>query len=655
MFALTRRYALGSLPAASALALQRAPDERAPEWKRIFSGRTTETKLRGQLVPVQGWAFYPPVEDRGGWNRIPEDARQACVAAAEKQVGSPWPPLPATLYLEYQRNGNRSRFEAPYRGRRSRLCELALAECVENRGRFLDEIANGVWALLEESSWVLPAHIGAQRAGVNLPDTAEPVVDLFAADTASLLSWIHRLLGAGLDSVSKLIRPRMERELRARILEPCARRIDFWWMGLDPKLQRSMNNWNPWINSNWLTTVLLMETDERRRAAQVFKVLTSLDRFAGSYHADGGCDEGPGYWGHAAGSMFECLDLLRSATGGTLNYFDIPLVREMGKYIYRVHIGGDWYVNFADATARTSVKGDLIYRFGKAIGDPLMMRHGAFAASLRSNARSSSDSIARRLDGLFNLAELRQADRRPPLIRDAWLPETQHMTARSQEGSTAGLFVAVQGGHNAESHNHNDVGNFVVFAGGKPVLIDVGVETYTAKTFSSKRYEIWTMQSSWHNLPEINGVMQVNGRQAAAANCAYQADGQMAEVSMDLARAWPADARLKSWRRTVRLERARREVTVTDRYELEGLAKSLELNFITSHAPTESAPGVIDLGGLALLLYDASRFTMQAESHETTDARLQPVWGDRVHRIRLRAKSPAAAGNFTTKVVQKGS
>src|SRR5437868_14155296 len=71
------------------------------------------------------------------------------------------------------------------------------------------------------------------------------------------------------------------------------------------------------------------------------------------------------------------------------------------------------------------------------------------------------------------------------------------MAARSVPNSAQGLYVAAWGGHNAQSHNHNDVGNFIVYGDGKPVLIDVGVETYSAKTFSPQRYEIWTMQSAY--------------------------------------------------------------------------------------------------------------------------------------------------------------
>ncbi len=89
-----------------------------------------------------------------------------------------------------------------------------------------------------------------------------------------------------------------------------------------------------------------------------------------------------------------------------------------------------------------------------------------------------------------------------------WLDGLQFMAARENPASEEGFFLACKGGHNAESHNHNDIGSFIVYCDGMPILINPGVEFYTAKTFSAARYEIWTMQSSYHNLPEINGFMQ---------------------------------------------------------------------------------------------------------------------------------------------------
>ena len=93
-----------------------------------------------------------------------------------------------------------------------------------------------------------------------------------------------------------------------------------------------------------------------------------------------------------------------------------------------------------------------------------------------------------------------------------------------REGSAEGLCLAAQGGTNGQSHNHNDVGNFVVYADGLPAIIDVGVETYTAKTFSSPRYGIWTMQSAYHNCPTIDGVMPATlmvGQEGSPLGCGH--------------------------------------------------------------------------------------------------------------------------------------
>jgi hypothetical protein len=75
------------------------------------------------------------------------------------------------------------------------------------------------------------------------------------------------------------------------------------------------------------------------------------------------------------------------------------------------------------------------------------------------------------------------------------------MAAREKGGSIEGLYVAAKGGYNDESHNQNDAGHFIVYSDGQPPIIDVGVETYSTKTFSASRYDIWTMQSGYHNLP----------------------------------------------------------------------------------------------------------------------------------------------------------
>lgn len=61
--------------------------------------------------------------------------------------------------------------------------------------------------------------------------------------------------------------------------------------------------------------------------------------------------------------------------------WDLPLIREIGLYLPRMHVSGDWYVNYADGAARVHVEADLAWRFGLRTGDPALSAHGAYAAS----------------------------------------------------------------------------------------------------------------------------------------------------------------------------------------------------------------------------------------------------------------------------------
>jgi len=585
---------------------------------------------------------FPAASERQGWDGLPADAKAALISAGEQELKAGWDVLPASSALEFARNGNRSRYEAMRDRRRRRLQNLTLAECVENKHRFTDEIVNGVWLTCEETFWGVPAHLGAQKAKVGLPDVAEPIVDLFAAETSAELSWILYLLEPELRQVSPLVPQRIRLEVARRVLTPCLERSDFSWMGYKGP---PPNNWNPWICSNWLTSALLVESDEKRRAGAIQKIVECLDHFLNGYADDGGCDEGPSYWGRAGASLFDCLELLYLASGSALNAFEQPLIRQIGLYICRAHIAGEWYTNFSDAPARVNVEGDLVYRFGRRLSDDSMMRHGAYAAFQGGHAIPNSGSLGRELPALFDLATLRQAPRGEALLRDSWMPGIGIMTSRVREGASKGLYVAAEAGNNGKSHNHNDTGNFIVYADGAPVIIDVGVETYTAKTFSSKRYEIWTMQSAFHNCPTIDGVMQSEGRQFAASAVSCVQNDEAAELRMDIAGAYPKEANLESWKRAVRLDRKRNQVEIHDDYLLSRVAKEISLTLMTPCRVT-AEKGLLLLADRARVVHDPS-LTASVEEIKLEDPRLRSVWGDQIYRVLLRAANPAKQGQWS--------
>ena len=165
----------------------------------MLSENYTDEKLRSILISREDWHPYPTIGERDDWESILGSVRDAHIARGEKSLDYDWPTILATRFMDYVRTGDRSRHSSVSNGRRNALLGMVIAECMENQGRFMDDIMNGVWAICEESFWGVPAHLGVQKAGSGLSDVSEPIVDLFAAETSALLSWTVYLLGAQLD------------------------------------------------------------------------------------------------------------------------------------------------------------------------------------------------------------------------------------------------------------------------------------------------------------------------------------------------------------------------------------------------------------------------------------------------------------------------
>lgn len=611
--------------------------------------------VRAALVPPGEWHPYPTIGDRVSWEGLPNEQKQSLVAEGEALLGTSWPELKATLFMEFQRNGNRSRYQKESYDRRKMLIRLVMAECVENTGRFVDDIINGIWAICEESFWDVPAHNRYVRdpglQGAALPDVKQPVVALFSAETGAVIAYTHYLIGAVLDAEQSLVTDRMRHEIRTRLLDPFMEHDDWHWLGVDrPSGSRAPNNWNPWIISNLLTMEILLEQHEDKRAAFVHRALRGLDEFLSGYHDDGGCDEGISYWGRAGACLFECLNVLDTASNGTIAVWNEPLVEEIARYVYRAHIADDWYVNFADGTAKTIPDPNIVYHYGEKIGDETLQTHAIASRADLKPEKAEFRSFSRVLNRYFQ--PVPQPDTIPayPLIGESWLDGIQVLTARETEGSADGLFLAAKGGHNGESHNHNDVGSFIVGLDGQPVLIDAGVEEYTKKTFSDRRYEIWTMQSAYHNLPTINGVQQVPGERFAASDVSARTADDQAGLQLDIASAWPDSAGIRRWTRDIRLTRGEpANVTITDDYELDADPDSMVLTLMAASDVDDSAPGHLRLSGPGrdlLVDYDAGMWRVETERIPIDDTRMTPVWGDHVTRILLHATSPSRSGTY---------
>ncbi|HRI09098.1 MAG TPA: hypothetical protein PKW35_14850, partial [Nannocystaceae bacterium] len=196
--------------------------------------------------------------------------------------------------------GSRTAMENPFGSNNKAMSYLVFAELAEGKGRFINQIVNGVWYSCDMSSWVLSAHLPVQKSGRTLPDFNEQIIDLTSAELGSFYSWIYYFFHDEFDKINPIISARLKLTIQQRILQPYIERSDYWWQALS-KPGVLVNNWNPWCNFNVLTCYLLMEDDSDKLSTAVYKTMQSVDESINYVKEDGACEEGPSYWGHAAG------------------------------------------------------------------------------------------------------------------------------------------------------------------------------------------------------------------------------------------------------------------------------------------------------------------------------------------------------------------
>ena len=605
------------------------------------------TEAIRKMIPAPGeWKPFPQTPEE--WKRIlPDTTIARLIAQGERLLKRDYVSIPATIALDFTRNGNRTRYENLSFDKRNVLIDLVLAESMEGKGRFTDHIIDGIWSICEETFWGASAHVGLQKAGVGLPDVQDPVVDLFAAETAADLAWTDYFVGPQLDKVSRLVRQRIAYEMDRRIFIPMTT-AKYGWMG-NGNPEAKLNNWAPWIMSNYLVADLLLQKNEEKREQGINTILRITDQYIDGLGEDGGCEEGPTYWSAAGGAVFDILNVLKDASKGNIDIYNEPIIQKMGAYIYKTHIAGKYFVNVSDAHPQFIPDGVLIYRFGTAVHDKQMAGLGAWAYHTYGNSFATGNDMFRKTRVIYNLlAEKDVAKESNTLYTDvgeAWLPDVQLLVAHLPNG----LFVAAHGGTNGESHNHNDVGDFTVYANGDPVIIDVGSGTYTAKTFSKDRYAIWYNTSPYHNLPTINGVQQQEGLRFAASDVSWQTSSKDHKLTMDIEKAYPETTGLTKWRRTITLNRSG-AIQVVDDYTATTPLQLLTQTFMTVAGTDLSIPGKIlftTAGGTKVqLTYDAAFWEVKKEKMELTtpeDQGLKDSWEHKdIYRIVLTAKGKAA-------------
>jgi hypothetical protein len=494
-----------------------------------------------KMLPASPTGVGRPASDRAAWEALGRrESYRDLIPRAEGLLGEPVPPLPDEVYLDFSRTGSRRRWQRAAGRRRWRLRALVLAECVEGRGRFLPAIEETLAALCAEKTWVMPAH---DRSLANF--RGERVdIDLGSSALAWDLATADHLLGSRLNGAARAL---IRREVGRRVLEPFRRMVTGeregnWWL-------RTTNNWNAVCLAGVTGAALALEPSRQTRALHVVAAEAYSRNFLRGFPPDGYCTEGLGYWNYGFGHYVLLAETVRQATAGGVDLLRRDGIEAPAGFGARIEIAEGVYPAFADCRPGTRPDERTMWFVGRIFGlgvpryrdyDPVGPGGGLAEAMLYSFPNAASATEPARAGGGRGIR--------------TWFDHGGVLICRPAPDAAGGLAVALKGGHNAEHHNHNDVGSYVVVSGGQAVLVDPGSEVYTARTFSDRRYESRVLNSYGHPVPVVAGKLQRPGREARAEvlRADFQETGDT--LALDLTSAYEEPA-LKSLVRTFAYDR----------------------------------------------------------------------------------------------------
>jgi hypothetical protein len=439
------------------------------------------------------------ITDRAAWDPIAATKQgRKLVRAAEKEMGTPIAPRTDELYLIYSTKGSRQEYQSVYFAVRLRLVHAVLAECMENKGRFLPEIERLVKSICQEKTWVVPAH---DTQLLNFKGEKYDV-DLFAAGTGGSLATCCWVLG---DRLSDGTRKLVQSKLRQTVLEPYENKSKMTIANVTRD-----SNWGPVCLAGITVAGLSTIESPERRAQYVAWAQDYVQHYVNSFSPDGNCEEGIGYWNYGFGHYIILSEVVYKATDGKVDMAADPKMRQVALYGPRQEILPGVFPTFADCGLGS--KADI------CLMNYLSRRFGWGMSRWECGPESCMDDDDAMVAVLWMWPvslDRRIADEHVEIGPRSWFGDAQLLVCRPNDAAT-GIGAAMMGGNNGVHHNHNDIGTYVVAKGKAMPLIDPGSTEYTALTFSARRYESKILNSWGHPVPVVAGHLQETGKEAAA-------------------------------------------------------------------------------------------------------------------------------------------
>lgn len=649
---------------------------------RLFENALASLPDKENVFKVGGeWFPYPVYSDREGWDKfLGKQLKTKLIKEGEKYLDYKCHTIPASVFLEFEKAGNRDlmKYEST---NRTVIDKLLLAELAEGQGRFIPKIVDVVMFECTRYNWSHAAHTGRQPSHRTLPTPEWTTVTLHSGYNAATMAVVWHFLHDEFDKIDPVISETMQENMRTKIFEPYMSDVYVQfcpWMGLDRKTH-AINNWNCTCNTDMFIAFMLMEQDQKKLNDAIARIFLTFDNYLSYIHQDGCCDEGPSYWRMASGKFYEFSRYVYDASHGRINVFGDELLRKAGEFKSKTDIGDGWVMCYGDGGARTNVSPYLIYRYGKDIADKEMVEYAIYKMANDEKDRFELGSLPysesmQALEYLRSYSAVRN-DQKQYLksaggsfaalkkqlrehVTSVWYDETQQAVLRNGKG----WVLCCKGGTNDESHNHNDCGSCILFVDDCPILVDPGTAAYTKDTFGPRRYKLWHISSSTHNVPKINGCEQYAGTTARTSDvtCSLGDDRHAGSLSANIAGVYPKEAQCDEWTRTYRLDEGR--LVISDRYSLKSRIAPDEIRFVVradvginarKRLITLNSPSFKGDRSVRVTMSYPKGLTASVEERIITDRRMKAVWGDCLKVIVLKSSEDAPVTGSYEVVVGK--
>lgn len=440
--------------------------------------------------------FAEKIPDNAHNRRIMYHLKELAEECYDQEIVS----LPYTRFRMFMENGNRTEYEAYYFEHRRLYAIYALMTLWETDERWLSKLCDCIWAICDEYTWVLPAHTKTcTETEANVTQ-----IDLFAGETGMALAEMWYILG---NRLPEMVKNRIIYELDRRIIQPYMKTTPRW----------GINNWSAVCGGTVGSVFIYLGKDKEFQAVKG-NLQQNMQDFLDSFTEDGCCLEGGLYWNYGFSFFCYFTELLRQYSDGKIDYFANDKVKKIAYFGQNTLLQDDKMISFSDSPHVSRYNcglWHLLKRKYEGINLPDEKWESWFGDGYGDSKRYRFAQLIR---NLFWYTE----DKEQPVIKTqdyvyyengAWYINKKHAYR-----------FAAKAGHNAEPHNHNDVGSFILFDHGKYILDDVGWSEYDNTYFTEKRYENMCASSLGHSVPIAGGPQKEGGSEHA---------GEVIEVTED--------------------------------------------------------------------------------------------------------------------------